>query len=64
MTEIPDDVMMHAESLYDEGGYKSVPQIIAEAIMAERERCYEIALDLGNYSELDVAKRIKGVNNN
>lgn len=35
-SDIPDDVMMHAERLYDEGGYKTVPQIIAEAIMAER----------------------------
>lgn len=38
-SEIPDDVMMNAERLYDEGGYKTVPEIIAEAIMAERERC-------------------------
>lgn len=34
--EIPLEVMMHAERLYDEGGYKTVPTIIAEAIIAER----------------------------
>lgn len=39
LSEIPEDVMMNAERLYDEGGYKNVPQIIAEAIMAERARC-------------------------
>ncbi|MGQ4813090.1 hypothetical protein ACCZ74_12420 [Agrobacterium vitis] len=59
MSEIPEDVMMNAERLYDEGGQKSVPQIIAEAIMAERIRCYEIAMDLGNYDELSIAKAIK-----
>ncbi len=39
LSKIPEDVMMNAERLYDEGGYKNVPQIIAEAIMAERARC-------------------------
>jgi hypothetical protein len=57
--QIPDDVMMYAEMLYDDGGYKSVPQIIAEAIMAERTRCYEIAVDIGHYDILGVAKAIK-----
>lgn len=38
-SEIPADVMMNAERLYDDGGYKTVPEIIAEAVMAERERC-------------------------
>lgn len=36
--EIPLEIMMHAERLYDEGGCKSVPTIIAEAILAERGR--------------------------
>ncbi len=35
-SEIPEEIMMHAERLHDEGGYKTVPQIIAEAILAER----------------------------
>lgn len=43
MSEIPLEIAMHAERLYDEGGYESVPTIIAKAIMAERERCAEIA---------------------
>jgi len=43
MSPIPDELMMHAERLYDEGGYKSVPMIIAEAILAERDRCAGIA---------------------
>ncbi len=37
MSEIPFEVAMHAERLYDEGGYEGVPTIIAKAIMAERE---------------------------
>ena len=37
MSEIPMELMMHAERLYDEGGQKTVPTIIAEAILAERE---------------------------
>lgn len=43
MQEIPLEVQMNAERLWDEGGYESGPTIIAKAIMAERERCAEIA---------------------
>jgi len=43
MGEISEELMMHAERLYDEGGYKTVPTIIADAILAERERCADIA---------------------
>lgn len=43
MSEIPVELAMHAERLYDEGGNESVPTIIAKAIIAERERCAEIA---------------------
>lgn len=43
MSEIPLEIAMHAERLYDEGGYESVPTIIAKAIIAERNRCAEIA---------------------
>ena len=39
MSEIPLEVQMHAERLYDEGGYEAVPTIIAKAIIAEREQC-------------------------
>lgn len=49
--QIPDDVMMYAEMLYDDGGYKTVPRIIAEAILAERERCAKIAESVGNYGD-------------
>ena len=42
MSNIPLEVQMHAERLYDEGGYESVPTIIAKAIMAETERCIGI----------------------
>lgn len=48
MSEIPDELMMHAERLYDEGGYKPVPTIIAEAILAERERRREVATELAD----------------
>lgn len=40
--EIPDDVIMNAERLWDDGGYKFAYEIIAEAIMSERQRCIEI----------------------
>lgn len=40
--KIPDDVMMNAERLWDDGGYKFASEIIAEAIMSERQRCIEI----------------------
>lgn len=43
MTTIPDELMMHAERLYDEGGYKTVPMIIAEAILAERDQAKQTA---------------------
>jgi len=43
MSEIPLEVQMHAERLYDEGGCEAVPTIIAKAIMAERERAAKIA---------------------
>ena len=43
MSEIPLEISMNAERLYDEGGYESVPTIIAKAIMAERARCAEVA---------------------
>jgi hypothetical protein len=46
MSEIPLEIAMHAERLYDEGGYESAPTIIAKAILAERERCALIAEEL------------------
>jgi hypothetical protein len=54
MTEIPLEIQMHAERLWDEGGYQSPPEIIARAILAERERCVEAvrraaALDENGY---------------
>lgn len=39
MTGITLEIMMDAERRWDEGGNKTVPTIIAEAILAERERC-------------------------
>lgn len=51
MSEYPLELSMHAERLYDEGGNKSVPDIIAFAIMQERERCLEI---VKNTSEGDI----------
>lgn len=60
MTDIPDDVMMNAERLYDEGGYKTVPEIIAEAILAERERCARIA-DRNDMSPWGIAREIRSV---
>lgn len=56
--EIPMEVQMNAERLWDEGGYESGPAIIAKAIMAERYRCADIAeaYDHGVYA----AEAIRG----
>lgn len=66
MSEIPVEVSMHAERLYDEGGNESVPMIITKAILSERERSVAIlkSIEPMNSSESHlietIVRRIRG----
>lgn len=53
MTEIPEDIMVRAESAYDALGRGSDADahVIARAILAERKRCAEVALREGDKTQ-------------
>lgn len=66
MSDIPLEVAMNAERLWDDGGNESAPTIIAKAILAERERCSEIARSIEPRNEAEahlietIVRRMEG----